>query len=62
MKELYKEIGKYFFNLSLLVNGGLLLKQFAENRLSQKEAMVGLILSLASFCIGYILYRKGIKE
>ena len=62
MNELYKEVGKYFFNLSLLVIGGLLLKKIAEGNISFWEALLGFLLSLSSFGMGIILFRKGFKK
>lgn len=62
MNELYKEVGKYFFNLSLLVIGGLLLKKIAEGNISFWEALFGFLLSLSSFGMGIILFRKGLKK
>ncbi|GEM_PF-4310171 len=60
--DLYKEVGRYFFNLSLLVIGGLLLKKFAEGQILLWEALSGLILSMASFFIGITFFKKGIKN
>ena len=60
MHELYKEIGKYFFNLSLIVIGGLLIKKFAEGNITYQEVLLGVFLSVISFAMGVIFFRRGI--
>ena len=62
MQELYKEIGKYFFNLSLIVIGGLLIKKFAEGRITLSEVFLGLFLSVLSFIMGVIFFKRGLEN
>ncbi len=60
--ELYKEIGKYFFNLSLIIIGSLLLQKIAEGIVSFWVMFWGFALSLLSFGMGVIFYKKGLRK
>jgi hypothetical protein len=61
MGEMLKELGKFFYNLALLIAGGLILQPLAKGNLSEYLLVIGTISIIGFVITGSILIVIGEK-